>query len=202
MPGTFGGVWKQHRIPSSVSRLNRRRFDGWLRVLGAASRCDAATEGQYLSPPAAVRSPPTAGGPAAAAAAAAAAVFDTATDTMSSSHVVMCSADTARLPRCLPTFLSVGSVGRQKLPPYIARPALALSPTLPHARGRRPSHLAMAGSFEPDPDGIILAGGATISYFPVRSYPDPSPQAARCSRSYQDGLVKRKARFVDPSPSR
>lgn len=42
-------VWKPHRIPSSVSRLNRQ-IDGWLRALGAASRCDPETEPNILRP--------------------------------------------------------------------------------------------------------------------------------------------------------
>ncbi|KAH6636599.1 hypothetical protein F5144DRAFT_186438 [Chaetomium tenue] len=94
-------VWKQHRIPSSVSRLNSHKL--------AASyfpvrRCNGA---QY--PPRAVR--------------------------------------------CL-------LAGRQD-------------------EGAAGGYcLTSAGSFEPDPDGIaagiILACGATIRYFPVRSYPGSS----------------------------
>ena len=41
-------VWKPHRIPSSVSRLERQ-IGGWRHALGAASRCDAATERPTVS---------------------------------------------------------------------------------------------------------------------------------------------------------
>ena len=163
MPGTFGSVWKQHRIPSSVSRLNRRRFDGWLRVLGAASRCDAATEEQHLPPPAAVRSAENRR-----------LLGWRACCVLHTMYILHCCSryrpHTARYPDAQAVL--VGKSCRRILPAqrWLSRP---------HARAHRPSHLAMAGSFEPDPDGIILAGGATISYFPVRSYPDPSPQAAQ-----------------------